>query len=291
MNDNNEEFVAYPKDFEEAIRNQVATVDPKNILEETRNIIETTQRQQPEENESTESSINIQTSVGKRKRIREPKLPPKNDDNFYRIATLLLLFARKDMYNEKFEIKNNVGNFIPGTNIVRFLKFAVRKQKKFPQIDAYVDAIKAIQDDKNDIISLIRNPMLVGILKGSITNKDSEEQKQMQQFMKRYLSPSPEAPSDKKRKFDDSDHGNIYLYDQKATTSTSDSKTSSVNNDDESTAGRQTKRFKPDPDVLPILSLDDIDGELANAHDPEMDMWMRILSKDADNFRDNNGKE
>ena len=160
MAENGQDFVVYPKDYEERRMEQnetpldlsqplITPPPPPPPLSPLREVLSETIK--------PESLIAHKEISTNKKRKPKPKAS-EYDEKVIRIAKLALLLAKNDAYNMNLEVKNRDGQFVPGSNVAKFFKFATHHLRKLDYIDDYVHQILALNQD---VTGLISNPTLI----------------------------------------------------------------------------------------------------------------------------------
>ena len=158
MADQGGDFVVYPKEYENMRLNQqneaVSTPNQKISSEFGESSAETILKDKIEEKAS------------------KPKVRRGGDERFYSMAKLALLLARNDAYNEQFQIKDRNGEFVQGSDVVKFFKFATMNLKKFQGIHDYIHQLGKL---KLDLSNLIKNPVVMQYLHLELENNEQNQ--------------------------------------------------------------------------------------------------------------------
>ena len=156
------DFVVYPKEFETLLSSNNTTSDiPIDTIEK-----------KDEKPLDLSTNQNLSTVV-KNKRKSTPRV---NDDRFHRIAKIVLLLAKNDAYNRNCEIKDRNGNFVPGSDLIKFLKFATQKVRRYENMDEFIYQLSLIGED---LSQLIINPVVIREIEISIEKNSTNISKDL----------------------------------------------------------------------------------------------------------------
>ena len=161
MADQGGDFVVYPKEYENIRLNEAASTSNSIITSDSKESnTEFSNEAKPEEGKSILSTP------------MKPKVRRSGDERFYSMAKLALLLARNDAYNEQFQIKGRDGQFVQGSDVVKFFKFATLNHRKFQGIHDYIHQLGKL---KLDLSNLIKNPIVMQYLHLELENNEHNQ--------------------------------------------------------------------------------------------------------------------
>ena len=212
MADNGNDFVVYPKEYEERRRMEQNETPldlsqtfstpppPPPPLSQSHDV--------PAGNENPDSSI--ARIIKKAKRKPKPNVS-EYEEKVIRISKLALLLAKNGAYNDKLELRGRDGEFITGSNVAKFFKFATHGLRKFDHVHDYIHQLLALNED---VTSLISNPVLIhaiGLEKAKLAPTTSDgieregsiDQTEVESELKKSDRPTPVKTGSKRRRSED----------------------------------------------------------------------------------------
>ena len=178
MADLAEDFVAYPKNYEsmrepnespldlsDNTKQLDASINEKAISEKILPILETKTKLK---SIAKKIKQKIAIKIGDSKPVKSTF-----DDRISKMIGLALILANNKSYNKNNEIRDNEGNFIPGSNVINFLKFATQKLRRFEGMEHYVRQLLKGDDNVTDLIT---NPVVIRVieLENKVKPKETE---------------------------------------------------------------------------------------------------------------------